>query len=142
MLRRQIALNTAYEDELLRQVETGEGFAAWARLQDVMADLRDTVDDDTPEDVRGLVARASDLVGQGVTLRQKMTELRHCQEHGRKLKATEAQIKKDLGLMLSKDRAIALIMWLVGMVREKVDDPAVLAEIASAVRSRITSSEV
>ena len=31
MLRRQIALNTAYEDELLRQVETGEGFVAWAR---------------------------------------------------------------------------------------------------------------
>jgi hypothetical protein len=44
--------------------------------------------------------------------------------------------------MLSKDRAVALMLWLVGVVREKVDDPAVLAEISSAIRSRITSGEV
>jgi len=141
-LRKQIALNAAWEDELLRQVETGEGFVAWTRLQCVMADLREVLDADTPKDVADLVAKASDVVSQGVTLRQTMTELRHCQEHGRKLKATEAQIKKDLGAMLSKDRAVALMLWLVGVVREKVDDPSVLAEISSAIRSRITSGEV
>ena len=141
LLRRQISINAAYENELLRQVETGEGFAAWARLKCVMADLIEVLDADTPEDVRRLVARASDLVSQGVNLRQKMTELRQCQEHGRKLKATEAQIKKDLGAMLSKDRAVALMLWLVGVVREHIDDPAALAEISSAIRSRITSGE-
>ena len=61
MLRRQIAINAAWEAELLRQVETGEGFVAWARLQDVMADLREALDADTPSEVKELVLCSQSL---------------------------------------------------------------------------------
>ena len=137
-LRNQIAVNEVREAQLLRRTGSAEArLPDFERLERVTSRLSTAVVNGNGEKILKLSAELSAGIAAGATHERLWRELRTCQDHGRKLKLAEAKIMKDRDMVLDKDRALSLMMWLVGILREQIDDQRVLRNVASAIRSHV-----
>lgn len=137
-LRRQIAIMEAREAELLRAVQESIGGAeAWklvARYSDHLAHA--CVDGDMEQILR-ISQDLEELVELEQGRRSSWNELERVQEHGRKMKVAESQIRKDREMSLDKGRALALILWVVQLLKDSGAHEEVLREVGKQVRTRL-----
>ncbi len=134
-LRSQISVNEAREAELIRQL--GDNAPRWGDLERISTALTNAVVEGDMDKVMKESTRISELVVQGRKRGLLWDKIEQVQEHGKKLKTAESKIMKDRDMTLDKDRAMALVMWLIAMLRERISDRVLLSEIAADIRSRI-----
>lgn len=134
-LRSQISVSEAREAELLRQL--ADNAPKWSDLEQVSSQLTDAVINEDTAKIMQASTQISELIASGRRRGLIWDKIERCQTHGRQLKTAEAKIMADRDMTLDKDRALALFMWLISMLREKITDRALLTEISTDIRARI-----
>lgn len=136
-LREEIGLVDARLADLLSRVDTGESGALWQGLMKARMDL--LAAKQGGDTVGQIVALNSilDLISQGHTDYRAWAEVGSVLEQRRKLVESERKRMIETQQMISSERAMALLGAVVNIIREHVDDRAVLAAISSGINNLI-----
>lgn len=139
-LRNQIAMNEALEAEAVRGLATLESEEGWRALQSLTTLLTDAAVDNDIEEVLKVAGRIDEVVDKGVKRLSQKRELKRIQEHGRKLKATQSQMLKDRETSIPVERAVALIAFIIHLLRDRVEE-RVLEALAEEISDRLSTSD-
>lgn len=146
-LRKQIALSETREKELLRKLR-GEGTSQLGLkfLRDRAADAATLIErierwKEVPTEVKGLILlwrEAMDILNNEQIRELVWKQLNDQLETTRLLRDSESKLKKDLDQRMDKDRALALMMWLVGLIKQRFGhEKGALVELSNEIRERL-----
>lgn len=136
-LREEIGLVDARLADLLSRVDTGESGELWQRLMRARVELLACRKaNDTPGQIIAL-GLILDLIGQGHADYRAWAEVGAVLEQRRKLVESERKRLVEMQQMISSERAMALLGAVVNIIKEHVDDRAILAAISSGINNLI-----
>jgi Spy/CpxP family protein refolding chaperone len=141
-LREDVALVDARLGDLLKQVDTGESGALWAKLDaafEKYSKFKDRADKIL--DANAAFNECEHLIQAGVSDRYAWAEVSALIEQRRKLVESESKRLKDMQQMVTVEKAMALISALADSVRRNVTDRKQLAAIQSDL-IRLTAGTV
>lgn len=136
-LREEIGLVDTRLADLLSRVDTGESGALWRSLMQARMDL---IAAKRANDLKGQGEALSfilDLISQGHADYRAWAEVGAVLEQRRKLVESERKRMIETQQMISSERAMALLGAVVNIIKEHVDDRAVLAAISSGINNLI-----
>lgn len=136
-MREEIGLVDTRLADLLSRVDTGESGALWQGLMKARIDLLAAK---RGNDIIGqslALNKMLDLISQGHADYRAWAEIGGALEQRRKLVESERKRMIETQQMISSERAMALLGAVVNIIKEHVDDRAVLAAISSGINNLI-----
>lgn len=131
-LREEVALTDTRLADLLKQVDTGESGALWAKLQGAFAQYVKLKDDPSKRlEAFAAFSLCESLIEQGLSDRFAWAEIGGLIEQRRKLVESETKRLKDLQQNITAERAMLLIRAVADVVKKHVTDPKQLAAISA-----------